>query len=126
MVACVKAMEMKLSRVLLASCINSNRIYLPFGASFYPKRFISAVSPYTSTGGSRTPNPGSTSTIYPLNYTKLGWYNKSYGNVRATGSCNQISPVLRRPPSAALRKETLLQGGALGHGKEFMDGRLNC
>ncbi|XP_035528327.1 magnesium transporter MRS2 homolog, mitochondrial [Morone saxatilis] len=127
MAACVKAVcaaaagaggvEMRVHRVLLTGCMNCTRMYLSFGGNFYPKRLYSSVSPLPPrTGGTRTLMLCPLKHTVPLGNREAGLYSRSYGDLGSNALCSLTLPVSRcqprRAPSAAGRKEELLQGGA--------------
>ncbi|XP_035476528.1 magnesium transporter MRS2 homolog, mitochondrial [Scophthalmus maximus] len=118
MSVCVKAVcggigvETKLHRVLLAA--GCTRMRLPFSGSLRPKRPFSSVSGFSSRRGeTRTLVPlcRARTMLCPQRYTvppghrRLGLHSRSYSDM---GSRHQP----RQCPSAAVRKENLLQGGA--------------
>ncbi|MED6236354.1 hypothetical protein ATANTOWER_007902 [Ataeniobius toweri] len=110
---CFVGMEVKLHRLLLASCMNSSRI------TSVGKRVFSSFCSLTSRfGGNQTlilfSGPTAAHRLkqaVPLGNRKVGLLSRSYGDDGSKSTCCQ-RPVLLRGQSAGLRKEILLQGGA--------------
>lgn len=115
-------MEMKLHRMLLASC---KRMHQPFNRHFHSMRLLNSSSPFSSNmGGSRTLLCGACAVRCPMKYAvplgtrDLGLNSRRYSNVGSDTHCRQESRCeLRRTPSSAGWKRNLLQGGATWPGK---------
>ncbi|XP_010752437.2 magnesium transporter MRS2 homolog, mitochondrial [Larimichthys crocea] len=98
-------MEMKLHRVMLAGCMTCSRMYM-LGGNFYSKRLFSSGSPRTGAVLLCSARTALRYTVAPGN-RKLGLSSRSSSQTPPVSGCQA-----RRSPSAAGRKENLLQGGA--------------
>ncbi|KAF3691724.1 Magnesium transporter MRS2 -like protein, mitochondrial MRS2-like protein Precursor [Channa argus] len=120
---CCGGVEMKLHRLLLATCMKCTRMHLSYTGKFYSKHFFSSFSTFPSKfSGTLTPRLcRARTTFYPQKYTvplgnrKLGLHSRSYSDVGSNAfSCQ--TPLVSRCPhrkSAGVRKDNLLHGGAI-------------